>query len=154
MRLRLPTSRRAAWTLTILAASVTLAWFCGRWYSASLRVGRDSIGVSHGCVYVSHYLGIDDAPSLGASLGLNGPPFSWGWWGGVSRGPNYRGGSFPLWCVAVPALVTAGLSWRPTLESLRRRRTGRCPDCGYDRRDLGEAPCPECGLAAATTPQV
>jgi hypothetical protein len=32
-----------------------------------------------------------------------------------------------------------------------RRRRGRCPGCGYDRRGLAEgAACPECGRAAGT----
>jgi hypothetical protein len=147
MKLRLPTSRRAAWTLTIIAAAVTLSWFGGRWYSASLHVGRDAVGISHGCAYINHNLGLFDEPPIHWEAGLNGPPFYWAWWGaGVARSAGYRGASFPLWCIAIPALVTAALSWRPTLEQLRRERAGHCPGCGYDRRGLGEAPCPECGL--------
>lgn len=154
MKLRFLTSRGAVWTLTILAAGVTLAWFFGRWYYASLQLGRDSVGISHGCLFVHHNLGIiDQEPGLKGHAGLNGPPFYWAWWGGsVSRGPTYRAASFPLWCVAIPALAAAALSWRPMLEQVQRRRAGRCPGCGYDRKDLGEAPCPECGLAPARRP--
>jgi hypothetical protein len=147
MKLRIPTSRRAAWSLTILASALALAWFGGRWYSATIRVGRDSVGISHGCVFVHHNLGIYDGSPLNGSAGLNGPPFYWAWWGGAARAADYRAASFPLWCLAIPALATAALSWRPTLEQIGRRRAGRCPECGYDRRGLGDAVCPECGLA-------
>lgn len=44
---------------------------------------------------------------------------------------------------AAPFIVLVAV---PTVRQALRRRRGRCPLCGYDRRGLeGGAPCPECG---------
>jgi hypothetical protein len=61
----------------------------------------------------------------------------------------------PLWRPTLMVGVPAAALW--LLEAfaldgaeIRRRKRGRCPKCGYDRRGIAaEARCPECGAAAA-----
>src|SRR2546421_12907398 len=54
----------------------------------------------------------------------------------------------PLWIPLCALAAPAGLLWYPDARAARRRRTGVCRSCGYDRRGLGaEATCPECGAA-------
>jgi hypothetical protein len=55
--------------------------------------------------------------------------------------------------IGLPAAAAAALPSLHALALLRRRarrRAGRCPNCGYDRRaHAPAAPCPECGTPAA-----
>jgi hypothetical protein len=62
----------------------------------------------------------------------------------------------PIWSgLAIDTLFYGTIAWVPlflpgTLRRWRRRRTGRCIKCGYDRAGLApNAACPECGGAAA-----
>jgi hypothetical protein len=143
------------WLVTALAIALLAAWVAGRWYSASLAIGRTSIGESKGCLYFNHDKGLVDPDWRALNIGLNGPPFTWAWWGTATDDRRYRGASIPLWIPAIPALFVAGALWRPDVQAIFRRRAGRCPTCGYDRHGLGPAPCPECGTtpeaSAATT---
>lgn len=53
----------------------------------------------------------------------------------------------PLWLPAALTTAAAAALWAggPGRRVLRTR-SGRCPDCGYDRAGLpAPAPCPECG---------
>ena len=52
----------------------------------------------------------------------------------------------PLWLFAVLAAVPWLVDGWRGCRAWRRRRGGRCPGCGYDRRGTSDgAACPECG---------
>ena len=52
----------------------------------------------------------------------------------------------PFWMLALGALLIAAGAWRLDVLAARRRRTGMCPKCQYDRAGLSAmSPCPECG---------
>jgi len=53
-------------------------------------------------------------------------------------------GSIPYWCVALPFALTPLARCRSRWRRGHRRRTGRCPTCGYDLRAT-PGRCPECG---------
>jgi len=52
--------------------------------------------------------------------------------------------AFPLWAVAVPALVLPTARLAEVWSQRRRLRAGRCPRCSYDLRAT-PGRCPECG---------
>jgi hypothetical protein len=56
--------------------------------------------------------------------------------------------AFPLW---LPTVVFAILPCLWLRRSLRGRRPGRCPSCGYDLRASPDR-CPECGELSPTQP--
>lgn len=58
-----------------------------------------------------------------------------------------------LWAGGWSAGVGSGLAAAPwgllALRRRERRRRGRCPCCGYDKRGLPTLVCPECGNAGS-----
>jgi hypothetical protein len=48
----------------------------------------------------------------------------------------------------ITATVWTATAWR----RFRRRRSGRCPECGYSRAGLAGPRCPECGSAWTAPP--
>ena len=83
---------------------------------------------------------------------LSDPVWTWGtsqqftldWWFGapLSVAGFYI---FPLWFPAALCMLATFAAWR--LDAIARRRgTGKCAKCGYDRAGIAAAaPCPECG---------
>jgi hypothetical protein len=55
----------------------------------------------------------------------------------------------PLWSFALVFMVGAGIWPIVALGRVRRRRKGRCPQCGYDLTGNVSGRCPECGSAVA-----
>jgi hypothetical protein len=51
----------------------------------------------------------------------------------------------PHWLAAAALLTPPALRLAPLLRARRRRRTGRCPACGYDLTANTSGTCPECG---------
>jgi hypothetical protein len=56
--------------------------------------------------------------------------------------------NIPIWPLAVASLLLPSVSLRRCIRAVRRRRKGRCPQCGYDLRATPDR-CPECGRSAA-----
>ena len=54
----------------------------------------------------------------------------------------------PLWAVALAAAALPASSARRRYRTRSRRRSGRCPACGYDLTGNVSGACPECGTAA------
>jgi hypothetical protein len=90
---------------------------------------------------------VRDLHGLTSGIPGGSPDFDW-------TRPRTSAVMFPHWAAALvfgaaPALWAVRRIVRRTL-SRRRRRAGRCPDCGYDLR-ASPGQCPECGARAATT---
>jgi hypothetical protein len=51
----------------------------------------------------------------------------------------------PVWLLPAVFVAPSGVLAILSVRERRRRRVGLCKRCGYDRRGLGEAVCPECG---------
>ena len=54
---------------------------------------------------------------------------------------------FPIWLLLCVWLLLPLLSMLGILTRSRRRRTGRCPTCGYSLTGNTSGTCPECGTA-------
>lgn len=70
------------------------------------------------------------------------------WWFEWTREPGWQSWSLdtPMWVPAAGLLLIGIAAWIPDVRAVLRRRRGRCPGCGYDRKGLDSAqPCPECG---------
>jgi len=50
-------------------------------------------------------------------------------------------------CLVFSAIAFMPISGVGAIRRMLRRRAGRCVKCGYDRRGLADAACPECGAA-------
>lgn len=61
--------------------------------------------------------------------------------------PGARAGAagVPYWALVAVAAVPPVMWGRRRWTAARRRRCGRCPACGYDRRGNPDGKCPECG---------
>jgi hypothetical protein len=56
----------------------------------------------------------------------------------------------PYWSVVLLAMVLPGASRTRSWRSSRRRRAGRCANCGYDLRATPDR-CPECNTECITS---
>jgi predicted RNA-binding Zn-ribbon protein involved in translation (DUF1610 family) len=55
----------------------------------------------------------------------------------------------PLWSFALVFMIGAGIWPLVALRRVRRRRKGRCSQCGYDLTGNVSGRCPECGSTVA-----
>lgn len=173
MSARLTIRTPLKWVLTILVLVSVGAWGVSGYYRIAICFGPTMAGIEAGRVMVlglpegkdarySWSVGIHKRKNIAAErvdLALI-PSFEkwaffdygarWRWGGGISF-PDPTTQRFtaavPFWFSTVLLLPPAVLMWRFDLVVLRRRRkTGACVECGYDRDGLAvETPCPECG---------
>jgi hypothetical protein len=79
------------------------------------------------------------------SISLAWRPYHIGIRHGFSFSDPYGGFAFPLWLIALPAVIAAAYT-HGMVVGVRRGDRGRCGVCGYSRAGLAaDAPCPECG---------
>ena len=142
--------------LSTLACAVLLAMLALslRWSAYVWRAGPASgltVLCTRGELDIQHLpFGI----SLGARTrwGLNVTPqdesarWKCGWKPKWSSDAPGTAAVLPLWIPCLGIIPTALWWWRD-LRTARRRRTGACKSCGYDRSGLMSptSPCPECG---------
>jgi predicted RNA-binding Zn-ribbon protein involved in translation (DUF1610 family) len=79
--------------------------------------------------------------------------FEWRTRGGTSDCWDCTGVPFttvvPLWSFALLFMIGAGIWPLVALRRVRRRRKGRCSQCGYDLTGNVSGRCPECGSTVA-----
>jgi hypothetical protein len=142
------------WACTALAILIFAAWALGGWYKLALRWTvvdtTSSVEVAAGRVSW-----IRQSPSFRSPSVQLIRLFRWyGWrWlfeaGGVTTpGITMNHYSAPLWPAFLATAAPAFLLWRARHRAARIG-PGDCPSCGYDRRGLARAACPECGKSPA-----
>ncbi len=150
--------RVAKWAGLVVSIVIAAAWFVSSEFEFRVTYisGRDDADPEYdltladgGIGYHKGYAPWRNYPEIGfewnagrivqifprASFGL---PFSTMGWTFV-----------PLWIPFLVSAVATLAIWKWPDSAVRRRRSGRCVECGYDRRGLVVgAACPECGAAA------
>jgi hypothetical protein len=130
----------------------------GRLYTVTSRFGALDLDVTDGwragtfrplelhsdSILIDHL----DAPSEWSALGfgVNRRAQTVGVQGGWSAPSSGTSLIVPYWSLCVAAPATPAAVARSRMRRWRRRRSGRCVECGYDLRGTPER-CPECGAA-------
>lgn len=72
-----------------------------------------------------------------------------GWYATTGGGESSRVCAVPIWLVMMVAGTPLWIGMAAAARARRRRKSGRCVACGYQRGGLSaDAPCPECGKGA------
>jgi hypothetical protein len=132
--------------LTSAAIAIALTWLLSGWFHLCWMKSDGWINISLGSFVVMR-----GQNTAGFQRGLRisrVPVKAPAWYWGFQWEPRDVL-QIPLWAPFLAAAAPAAALWRPELRDRRRRRSGRCPSCGYDRRGLTpDAKCPECGAVA------
>jgi hypothetical protein len=155
----------------LLFALSLLLWIRSYWVSDSLHVVYRTgpygltmpllqLAASRGGLFLLDLRGLDgdiaydsvEYASRPASAGSESFLLRFDWGNACinpASGPFFHA-SAPLWSFALVFMIVGGIGPLVVYRQRRRRRTGLCPQCGYDLTGNVSGRCPECGAPAPT----
>jgi hypothetical protein len=141
--------RTIKWGGAALTALFAVTWVGSGWWGFAWIRPHTVLMVGSGQFEVDTWGGTNDPAIQGWQPGS--PRLVPRWWNQFGYVPVYQGVQvrFPLWCPLILSMAVTAAAWRLDIHVRRRERSGRCPNCHYDRTGLAAAAvCPECGAAA------